>query len=135
MPDEDGLPAQPVQAEEPDSPIHPLEPVSPDHPFLFDSPPGSPVASDAPSEISAKPAELGETGRIWTRLTAQGERISQMADRIEMVIGEFIAELRVDLTTVVGRTTAIRRGMMEIHEQIESLQRGFITLHKADRKL
>ena len=52
-----------------------------------------------------------------------------------MVIAEFIAELRVDLTTVVGRTTAIRRGMMEIHEQIESLQRGFITAREADRKL
>ena len=58
-----------------------------------------------------------------------------MADRLEMVIGEFIAELRVDLTTVVGRTIAIRRGMIEIHEQIESLQRGFITAREADRKL
>lgn len=52
-----------------------------------------------------------------------------------MVIREFIAELRVDLTTVVGRTTTIRRGMMEIHEQMESLQRGFITAREADRKL
>jgi hypothetical protein len=135
MPDDDGLPAHPAHAEERDSPIHPLEPVSPDHPLLFDSPPGSPVASDAPSEIPAKPAELGETGRIWTRITAQGERILQMADRLEMVIGEFIAELRVDLTTVVGRMTVIRRSMMEIHEQIESLQRGFIMAREADRKL
>jgi hypothetical protein len=33
-----------------------------------------------------------------------------------MVIAEFIAELRVDMVTVVGRTTSIRRGMMEVHE-------------------
>ena len=118
MPDDDGSPAHPAHVEDPNFLIHSLEPVSPDHPFSFDSPPGSPVASDAPSEISVESADLGETCRIWTRLTAQGERISQMADRLEMVIGEFIAELRVDLTTVVGRTTAIRRGMMEIHEQI-----------------
>ena len=35
----------------------------------------------------------------------------------------------------MGRTTAIRRGMMEIHEQIKSLQRGFLTAREADRKL
>lgn len=93
------------------------------------------MASDAPSEVSAEHAELGETGRMWTQITAQGERISRFSDRLEMVIGEFIAELRVDMTTVVGRTTAMRRGLMEIHEQIESLHRGFITAREADRKL
>ena len=39
------------------------------------------------------------------------------------------------ITTVVGRTTAIRRGMMEIHEQIESMKRGFIMAGEADRRL
>ena len=132
---DDGSPAHSAHSAKPDSPIHPLEPVSPDHPFLFDSLPGSPVASDASSEISAEHAELGETGRMWTRITAQGERISRMSDQLEMIIAEFVAELRFDLTTVMGRTTAIRRGMMEIHEQIESLQRGFITARETDRKL
>jgi hypothetical protein len=111
MPDDDGSPAHSAHAEEPDSLIHPLEPVSLDHPFSFDSPPGSPVASDASSEISVEHAELGETGRMWTRITAQGERISRLSDRLEMIIGEFIADLRVDMTTIVDRTTAIRRGM------------------------
>lgn len=105
---------------------------------MFDSPPGSPAALDAPSEISAEPVDLGETGRMWTRITAQGERISRMVDRLEMIIAEFIdefvAELRVDLTTVMGKTTMIRRSMMEIHGQIEILQRGFLTAREADRK-
>lgn len=139
MPDDDGFPAHSLvhsaHSVEPDSPIHQLEPVSPDNLFLFDSPPGSPVASDMPFEISSESADLSETGRIWAQLTSQGERISQLVDRLERVITEFIGELRVDMATVVGRTTAIRRGMMEVHEQMESLQRGFLTAREADRKL
>ena len=100
MPDDDGSPAHSAHSAKPDSPIHPLEPVSPDHPFLFELPLGSPVESDAPSEVSAEHAELGETGRMWAQITAQGERISRMSDRLEMIIAEFIAEfvteLRVD---------------------------------------
>ena len=72
---------------------------------------------------------------MWAQISAQGERISRTSDRLEMVIGEFIAELRVDMTAVIGRTTTMRRGLMEIHEHIESLQQGFITAREADRKL
>jgi hypothetical protein len=88
MPDDDGSLAHSVHSAKPDSPIHPLEPVSPDHPFLFDSPPGSPVASDTPSEVSAEHAESGETGRMWAQITAQGERISRMSNRLEMIMAE-----------------------------------------------
>ena len=122
MPDDDDMLVPPAQAEEPDSPIHPIEPVSPDHPFLFELPPGSPVESDAPSEVYAEHAELGETGRMWAQITAQGEKISRVSDRLERVIGEFIANLRVDMTVVVGRTTEMRRVLMEVHECIDSLQ-------------
>ena len=135
MPDDDDLLVPPAQVEEPDSPVHPIEPDSPDHPFLFELPPVSPVVSDASSEVSAEHAELGEIGRMWAQITGLGERVTRISDRLERVIGEFIADLRVDLNTVVGRTTTIRRGLMEIHEQIESLQRGFITAREADRKL
>ena len=35
----------------------------------------------------------------------------------------------------MGRTTAIKTCMIGIHEQIESLQRGFLTAREGDRKL
>ena len=72
---------------------------------------------------------------MWTQITDLGERVARISDRLERVIGEFIADLRDDMTVVVGRTTEMRRGLMEIHEYIESLQRGFITAREADRKL
>lgn len=78
---------------------------------------------------------MGESGRLWAQITAQGEKISRLSDRLERVIGEFIADLRVDMTVVEGRSTEMRRVLMEVHEQIESLQRGFITAREADRKL
>lgn len=85
--DDDDLLAPLAHAEEPGSPIHTLEPVLPDHLPLFELPPGSHAESDESSEVSAEQAELGETCRIWTRLSAHGEKISQMAYRLEMVIG------------------------------------------------
>lgn len=135
MPNDDDFLVPPAQAEEPDSPIHPIEPDSPDHPFLVELPPGSPIESDASSEISAEHAELGEIGRLWAQITGLGERVTRISDRLERVIGEFIADLRVDMNVVVGRTTEMRRGLMEVHEHIDSLQRGFVTAREADRKL
>ena len=110
------------------------EPGSPEHPPVFELPPGSPAESDESSELSDEQEQLDETGRIWTRLAAQGEKISQMADRLEMIIVEVIAELRVDMAAVVGKTTSLRSGMVELHEQMDSLQRGFVTASEADRK-
>ena len=135
MPDDDDVLAPPAQAEEPDSPVHPIEPDSPDHPFLFELPPGSPVESDASSEVSAEHAELGEVGRLWARITELSDRVAHVSDRLERVIGEFLADLRVDLTVAVGRATELRRVMMDVHEHIDSLQRGFVTAREADRKL
>jgi hypothetical protein len=135
MPDDDDLLVPPAQAEDPDSPIHPIEPVSPDHPFLFELPPGSPVESDAPSKVSAEHAELGETGRMWAQITDLGERVTRMSERIDRVTVEFIGELRIDMVTAERRVTEMMRGLMEVHEQIESLQQGFITAREADRKL
>lgn len=135
MPDDDDVLVPPAQAEEPDSPVHPIEPDSPDHPFLVELPPGSPVGSDASSKVSAEHAKLGEIGRLWARITELSERVARVSDRLERVIGEFIADLRVDMTVVVGRTTEMRRGLMEVHEHIDSLQRGFVTAREADRKL
>ena len=136
MPDDDDDElAPPAQAEEPDSPVHPIEPDSPDHPFLFELPPGSPVESDASSEVSAEHAELGEVGRLWARITELSDRVARVSDRLERVIGEFLADLRVDLTVAVGRATELRRVMMDVHEHIDSLQRGFVTAREADRKL
>jgi hypothetical protein len=135
MPNDDDLIVPPAQAEEPDSPIHPIEPVSPDHLLLFELPPGSPVESDAPSEVSAEHAELGETGRMWAQITDLGERVTRMSEWIDRVTVEFIGELRIDMVTAERRVTEMRRDLMEIHEHIGSLQRGFITAREADRKL
>ncbi|MCO6517070.1 MAG: hypothetical protein J6586_11370, partial [Snodgrassella sp.] len=95
----------------------------------------SPVESDASSEVSAEHAELGEIGRLWARITELSDRVARVSDRLERVIGEFLADLRVDLTVAVGRATELRRVMMDVHEHIDSLQRGFVTAREADRKL
>jgi exonuclease VII small subunit len=39
------------------------------------------------------------------------------------------------MVTAERRVTEMRRGMMDIHEHIESLQRGFIIAREVDRKL
>ena len=136
MPDDDDDElAPPAQAEEPDSPVHPIEPDSPDHPFLFELPPGSPVESDASSEVSAEHVELGEVGRLWTQITALGERVTHMSERIDRVTVEFIGQLRVDMVMAERRVTEMRRVLMEVHEHIDSLQQGFVTAREADRKL
>ena len=127
-------PAHSAHSDEPDSPpLSPL-PFVPGPPAEMDVPPLSP-GSDVPSAVSSEAAEYGEIGRVWERLKAQGIRISALVAQLGDESARTIDDLRDDMGFVLGRIKALRDAHTELRGQMDSLQRGFLTVRDADRKL
>lgn len=127
-------PAHSAHSDEPDSP--PFSPILyvPGPPVEIDSPPLSP-GSDLPSMISLEAAEYGDLGRVWERLQIQRVKIIALIERLGDESAAIIDELRDDMGVVLGRTRALKDNQMDLREQMDNLQRGFLTARDSDRKL